>query len=372
MKQCLLIDSLGAKNEFLANLLSALEQEDCQVKLLSGSQSWLLRRFKERHKDYGRLFQPAKKLWLAAVLWPWLTLWNFFKLFGYQPRGIKTLLCLGTTAKLLFSLPAKILGWRVVWLEEPNFSYDGLGKFILKFYLRLSRGVKLICFSLTTKLKLLSLGVGEDRIKLIWPGISLEDWQNQDSLFQSYARKNYLAAKKFFTIGTIIDFNSLERTEILMRAVGLVKQIIPQVRLIIIGDGQAREQAQWLAKKLGLEAQVWLVGSQADLKKWYANFDVFIVASDQPTLDDFMVALIAMANGVPVIAPQGRSLEDCFLGGQAGILLSLANEEELSIELIKLEQQVDWKKSLSANARRVVKDFFTLARAGREFKEILD
>jgi glycosyltransferase involved in cell wall biosynthesis len=372
MKQCLLIDSLGTKNEFLASLFTALEQEDCQVRLLSGRRSWLRQRFKERQQAGGNLYQPFHNFWLLAIGWPWLTLWNFFKLLVYNQRGVKTLLCLGVGAKLLFSWPAKLLGWRVVWLEEPNFIYDNLGGFILKFYLRSSRGVTLICFSLTTKLKLLSLGVGEDRIKLIWPGISLADWQNQDSLWQNYARKNYLAVKKFFTIGTIIDFNQLERSEVLLRAVGLVKQIIPQVRLIIIGDGQAREQAQWLTKKLGLEAQVWLVGSQTDLPKWYANFDVFIVASDQPNLDDFMVALIAMANGVPVIAPRGRSLEDCFLGGQAGILLSLDNEEGLSIELIKLEQQIDWKKSLSANARRVVKDFFTLTRAGKELKQILE
>jgi glycosyltransferase involved in cell wall biosynthesis len=372
MQQCLLIDSTGKTNEFLASLLKALEKDGCQIKLLSGHNSWLRQKFKERQLACSSLFQPLNKPWLLVVLWPCLAVWNFFKLLFYQnQQGIKTLLCLGVSAKLLFSAPARILGWRVVWLEEPNFDYDRLSKFILKFYLRSSKRVKLVCFSLTTKLKLLSLGANEDNIKLIWPGISLEDFQNQDSLFQNYAKQNYLAAKKFFTIGTIIDFNQLERSEILMRAVGLVKQVIPQVRLIIIGDGQARAQAQWLTKKLGLEAQVWLVGSQTDLKKWYANFDVFVVASDQPTLDDFMVSLIAMANGVPVIAPLGKSLEDCFLGGQAGILLSLDNEEELSIELIKLEQQADFKKSLSVNAKRVVKDFFTLARASQEFKKIL-
>lgn len=373
MKQCLLVDSNGQVNEFLSSLLKALELENCQIRLLSGRQSWLKQRLVERQQACGNLYQPLNNYWLLIILWPWLTIWNFFKLIIYQSQhGVKTLLCLGVGAKLLFSLPARILGWRVVWLEEPNFDYDTLPKVILKIYLSLSLRAKLICFSLTTKLKLLSIGAKEDSLKLIWPGISLEDFQNQDSLFHSFAKKTYLASKKFFTIGTIIDFNQPQRTEILMRAVSLVREIIPQVRLIIIGDGASREQAQWLTKKLGLEAQVWLVGSQTDLKKWYANFDVFIVASDKPNLDDFMVALIAMANGVPVIAPQGQSLEDCFLGGQAGILLSLTDEEELSMELIKLEQQVEFKKNLSLNAKRVVNDFFTLARAGHEFKQILD
>ncbi len=373
MKSCLFIDSLGEPNEFLASLLKALEQESCQIRLLARPNSWLKQRFTERQQMTGNLYQPLGNLWLVVGLWPWLVIWNFFKLLICQSQDkTKTLLCLGVTAKLLFTWPAKLLGWRVIWLEEPNFAYDSLGKFALSFYLKQSSGVDLICFSLSTKLKLIDLGTNEEKIKLIWPGISLEDFQNQDNLFQNYAKQTYLAAKKFFTIGTIINFSQSQRTEILMRSIGLVKQIIPNVRLIIIGDGQARVQAQWLAKKLGLEAQVWLVGSQVDLKKWYANFDVFVVASDQPNLDDFMVALIAMANGVPVIAPQGQSLEDCFLGGQAGILLSLTDEEELSAELIKLEQQVDLKKSLSVNARRVVKDFFTLARAGREFKQVLD
>jgi len=373
MKQCLLIDSTSQSNEFLASLVTELANQKYQIKLLAGRNSWLKQRFEERHLPNRRLYQPINKIWLLMILWPALAVWNWLKLLIYQSQqDTKTLLCLGVGAKLLFSAPARLLGWRVVWLEEPNFDYDNLGKFVLSFYVGQSAKVKLICFSLTTKLKLLSIGVKEDNLRLIWPGISLEDFQNQDSLFQNYAKQTYLASKKFFTIGTIIDFEHLERSEVLMRAVGLVKQIIPQVRLIIIGDGQARAQAQWLTKKLGLEAQVWLVGSQTDLKKWYANFDVFVVASDSPTLDDFMVALIAMANGVPVIAPHGQSLEDCFLGGQAGILLSLDSEEELSMELIKLEQQVDFKKSLSVNAKQAVKDFFTLSRAGEELRQVLD
>lgn len=373
MKTFLLFDGLGLKNNFILRLVKALADDGLEARLWYKSGSPLAEYFKEKNWLQKKCHQPLNSFWLSLILSPILWLKNLINLLIYKKKfKVESVVCLGWGAKFLVTIPAKLAGLKVVWLELPNFDYNDLGTLTLKFYKSLAGLVSLVCFSLTTKLSLLALGINEDNIALIWPGIEASEFQSQSDLFQNIAnRQSNLKGKKYFTLGTVVDFKEPQRIEILMRSVKEAIAIVPNLRLIVIGDGSARQQAQWLSRQLNLESAVWLVGSQADLKKWYANFDIFVVASSMPGLDDFLVVLAAMVNGVPVIAPKGLSLEDCFLGGQAGILLSLSDAEELSATIIKLQQDQALRKSLSNNARRVAKDFFSLDRAKEEFKKVL-
>ena len=374
MKNFLLFDSLGVKNDFVLRLVQALADDGLTPMLWSRANSQLKERFKEKGWRQASYRLISDNWWWLVLFSPCWWLVAFVRLLLYkQIFKIEAVICLGWPAKFLTAIPAKLLGLKVIWLELPNFNYDSLGLSGLKAYRSLALSARLVCFSLATKLSLLELGLPEDNLSLVWPGIEAAEFQNQIDLFQNLAKQNYnLDHKKFFTIGTVVDFKEPQRTEILMRAIKDSQAMTPNLRLIVIGDGAARKQAEWLSKRLGLEGAVWLVGSQTDLKKWYANFDLFIVASSMPGLDDFLVALAAMINGVPVIAPKDLSLEDCFLGGQAGVLLSLDSSEELSAAIIKLQQDVALRKNLSNNAKRVAKDFFALSRAKEEFKTVLN
>lgn len=373
MKSFLLIDSLGESNEFITRLAGVLIKDDWQALLLAKPNSPLAQTWREA--DWlQKVWRWWPKNWfIMIILSPLFWVLMAGRFLVYKKRwSIKSVVCLGLPAKILVTPMARLLGLKVIWLELPNFNYEALSKNNLKMFRSLATKARVVCFSLATKLALLAIGVAEEKITLIWPGVEATEFQQQSDLFQNLAKQNLSSPlKKFFTIGTVIDFREPQRTEILIRSIKEALLIVPNLRLIIIGEGSAREQALWLSKQLDVERSVWLVGSQNDLKKWYANFDLFVVASSTPGLDDWLVALGAMVNGVPVIAPQGLSLEDCFLGGKAGILLSLEDHEELAATIINLEQDNVLRKNLSINARRVAKDFFALSRAKDEFKAIL-
>jgi len=372
MTEFVIADSQGQKNDFLVSLAEALAVDGCRAVLWSAATSSLSETWRQRGWLSFKTTWPKR----AGSVWPWRWLWSLglgIRLILARRRtGVKTVVCLGSGAKLLISRVARRLKFRVIWLELPNFRYEALGR-NLRRYQRLAALARLVCFSVTSKLTLSDLGVSDKNLTLIWPGIDASVFQNQISMFQNLARQNYTTSRqKFFTIGTILDFTEPQRSEVLMRALAEARVIVPHLRLIVIGDGEARQQARWLSRQLGLANAVWLVGSQSDLKKWYANFDLFIVSSATPGLDDFVVALAAMVNGVPVIAPRDLSLEDCFLSGQAGWLLSLADPAELSEAIIKLEQDTLTRKELATNARRVAQEFFALSRVKEEFKKVLN
>ena len=370
----LVLDSSGKRNDFIFRLLATLATDGFSVRLAAGANSLLIAKFKEARWPWRRwrgLWPGRSALWVLALPYFWLV--NFFVLAWYKyARQTTGIIALNWPEKVAASAPAKLLGLRLIWLELPNTDYQALAKPWRWFFQKDSLKAGIICFSLTTKLALINLGLPEDNIKLIWPGVDLAEVQQQADIFQGLAKQNYpQAAGNFFTVGTVVDLAEPQKIENLIRVLNNCLTVTPNLRLIVIGDGPARAQVDWLAKKLGLESRVWLVGGQADLKKWCANFNLFIVANARPDLDDFIVALSAMANAVPVIAPQDMSLDDCFLGGQAGILLSLDSQEELGAQIIKLQQNVVWRKALGVSARRVVKDFFSWQRAAQEFKNAI-
>lgn len=375
MRNFLFFDGATGKNDFLLKLMDALAVDGWQPILLSRAGSVLSEAFKVRHWRQKHLsFCSFGRYRLAAFGWLGWLLW-FVRLVIYRKTWhIDTVFCIGWSAKFLITMPAGLLGLRVIWLEQPNFCYNDLGKWEWRLFRMWSTKAQLVCFSLTTKVTLLSLGISEDRLSVIWPGIALAELQNQNALFQNLIQNHQPVEyrKKFFTLGTVVDLQGPQRIEVLMRAMQAASVVAPNLRLIVIGDGLARRQVEWLSKQLSLESAVWLVGSQVDLKKWYANFDLFIVASQTPDLDDFTAILGAMVNGVPVIAPAGLSLDDCFLGGKAGLLLSLTDVEELSAAIINLIQDASLRKELSVNAKKVVKDFFTLERVKHDIKLILE
>jgi D-inositol-3-phosphate glycosyltransferase len=85
----------------------------------------------------------------------------------------------------------------------------------------------------------------------------------------------------------------------LLEAVSTCEQ---PVRLTVVGDGEQRDQLREMAGRLGLSETVTFAGARfgADLRRAYAEADVFVLPSDREGMP--LVALEAMAAGLPVVA----------------------------------------------------------------------
>ena len=89
-----------------------------------------------------------------------------------------------------------------------------------------------------------------------------------------------------------------------------------QMRLVIVGDGPAREQCLDLLHDAGLSRQAWLPGARDDIAALMRAFDVFVLPSLAEGASNTI--LEAMATGLPVLATVvGGSPE---LGGYVGDL----------------------------------------------------
>jgi 1,2-diacylglycerol 3-alpha-glucosyltransferase len=137
----------------------------------------------------------------------------------------------------------------------------------------------------------------------------------------------------------------------LLDVLAQVRRKLPEVLLIIAGEGPARKALQRRVEQLQLSANVAFVGYlQRGQPLWncYAAGDAFVFASRTETQG--LVLLEAMALGVPVISTAELGtcdvLKDC-----AGAVLAEGNVEEFAAKTLEVLGDRELRLALSGRAR---------------------
>ena len=95
------------------------------------------------------------------------------------------------------------------------------------------------------------------------------------------------------------------------------------IKLLLVGDGPDRIQAQQLARELGVQEGIHFLGKQDPIEEILSIADVFIMPSASETFG--LAALEAMACGVPVVSSDIGGLPELNIDGQTGYLCPLGD-----------------------------------------------
>lgn len=113
--------------------------------------------------------------------------------------------------------------------------------------------------------------------------------------------------------------------ESLLRAVHSVTRVVPDITLLVVGEGDEQRSLQQLAAHLGVADHIRFVGSvpHQAVGCWYRAADLFAFPSVSETQG--LVVLEAMAHGLPVLAVRSVGTSDFIVDGTNG---ALANDAE--------------------------------------------
>ncbi|MDX1674019.1 MAG: glycosyltransferase family 4 protein, partial [Longimicrobiales bacterium] len=134
-----------------------------------------------------------------------------------------------------------------------------------------------------------------------------------------------------FTVGYIGQLEPRKRAPDLVAAVARVAD----VRALIVGDGKARDAVEAMIRGADVGDRVRLVGFQADVAPWLRRFDCMAIPSLREPFG--LVALEAMAAGVPVIAARSGALPDVL--GDAALYHEPGRPAELARQIRRLEAE---------------------------------
>jgi glycosyltransferase involved in cell wall biosynthesis len=153
--------------------------------------------------------------------------------------------------------------------------------------------------------------------------------------------------------------------DFLLRMLRRVRRVVPDVLLIIAGEGPARRSLEALTAELGLTGNAFFVGylsRDGALEDCYCAGDAFVFASRTETQG--LVLLEAMALGVPVVSTAVMGTKEVLDDGK-GSLIAADDENDFARKAASLLTDADRRATLGEQARAYARTWSSPALADR-------
>ncbi len=159
--------------------------------------------------------------------------------------------------------------------------------------------------------------------------------------------------------------------EFLLQTIFILKQRIPNLKLLIVGEGEERLSLEKKIKELQIQDQVELVGSQSIVRDFLAVADIFLLPS---IFEGFgIVILEAMACGIPVIASNVGAVNEIIQCEHSGFIVEPNDEYAFMKEIEKvLSLSQEEKIKVVSAARNVVENKFSIEKIAEEYQQLYE
>jgi glycosyltransferase involved in cell wall biosynthesis len=154
-------------------------------------------------------------------------------------------------------------------------------------------------------------------------------------------------------------------------------QELPQLRLVLVGDGAEHVRLAEQARELGVAGSVRFAGTAArdEIAAYLAAADVVAVPSVryEGYVDGLPnVALEAMAAGRPLVATDVGGLPELVRPGVNGVLVPEKDPRALADAILELARDSELRDRLGAEGRREIREERSWEAAGRRYVELYD
>jgi glycosyltransferase involved in cell wall biosynthesis len=168
-------------------------------------------------------------------------------------------------------------------------------------------------------------------------------------------------------VGNVANFKAAKDHPTLLRAAARVREAIPEVRFLLIGQGPLEPESRRLAADLGLDGTVVFTGFRTDAQRLLAGLDVFALSS---TYEGLPIALIeAMALGRPAVATRVGGVPEVLADGVQGLLVPPRDPDALADGLLKLLGDPELRARMGAAGRERAAHF-DIRKAVRRMEQV--
>ena len=258
-----------------------------------------------------------------------------------------------------------------------------LGRFCAKPYIstchgffkkRLSRrlwpcwGTKVIAISEAVREHLVKdFKVKDADVRLIHNGIDVDKFRVQGSEFR-VDKKKKLGLGSGPVVGIVARLSDVKGHAYLIEAMKFVLEKIPQVQLLIVGDGKMKQGLVKLVRSLGIEKSVYFIPAVSDITQVFGAMDLFVMPSLQEGLG--LSLMQAMAVGLPVIGSDVGGIKSLIKMGENGILVKAADSLILASAILDLLGDTAQAKLLGDRARDFIRQNFSLDKMIQETETV--
>lgn len=288
---------------------------------------------------------------LTWGLWPhWLPVfWQMRKIFKINPPailGIGQVLPLGYVAlwyKKRHNLPY------VVFTHGMDILIPQTSKWKLFWLNKILQAADLVVAnSEFTKQQLLNFQVPEDKIEIVFPGVSLTQSVSAEKLEELKNTYNIQDKKIILSVGRLVKRKGFYKVlDILPK---IIKRV-PEALYVVIGSGPEADNLHQMVEQKQVTNNVLFLNNinDEDLAAWYNLADVFVMPCEQIGADVEGLGIVfleaAMAKKPIVVGNSGGAAET-VKHGYSGFLIDPESSDELYQALLKLLTDTNFAQRL--------------------------
>ena len=197
-------------------------------------------------------------------------------------------------------------------------------------------------------------GIAAERISIVNEGVEIFPLRTPNE--RTSARRRWGVREHEFLFGCVSVFVPEKGQRHLIEALPLVRELHPEARLLLAGDGACRAELEALTKRLGQTEAVFFPGFVKDISQAYAALDAFAFPSEFEGLGTALQA--AMAAGLPCISTKRGALREVVDSERTALVVE-PHGREFAVAMLRLIDDKGLQKKLSDAGRREVEQRFS-------------
>ena len=209
-------------------------------------------------------------------------------------------------------------------------------------------------------------GFRRDRIHVIPNGIDFPKYSRDVDVAELRRRLGLDPARKY--VICVARFHPVKDHQTLIDAFARIAAGRPDVDLLLVGDGELRNNLMKQCRDLGLEARVRFLGIRDDVADLLRAADVFTLTSVSEAAS--ITLLEAMATGLPVVVTAVGGNPEIVRDGIDGLLAPRKDAGSIGEALGKLLDDPAFARRLGASAAARANDEYRLDRTVDKYYEL--
>ena len=143
-----------------------------------------------------------------------------------------------------------------------------------------------------------------------------------------------------------------------------------RLRLVMVGEGPLRAQAQALLQAAGVAHLAWLPGERSDVADIMRGLHAFALPSLAEGISNTI--LEAMASGLPVVATAVGGNADLVQQAQTGVIVPATDAQAMAQQLVALANKPEQARAMGQAGRQRVLDHFSMQAMVATYQGVYD
>ncbi len=166
------------------------------------------------------------------------------------------------------------------------------------------------------------------------------------------------------------NFRKVKRIDDVIRVFAGIRRVVPS-KLLLIGDGEERQNMEELTRHLGIAEDVRFIGKLEAMEEVLSVADLFLMPSAKESFG--LAALEAMACQVPVISSNTGGLAELNIQGETGFLSNIGDIDDMVEKALYVldEKHLEGFKQRALERARLFDMNVVVARYEEYYEEVI-